>query len=162
MEESVKFAVIVKVMGRTVGYKALYNRILTLWHPTGDIKVVDLDNHYYLVRLNREPDYKRALLEGPWTMMGNYIVVQPCRPDFNPEEEKIKSILAWIRFSGLPYHYYHRSVLILLAGVVGHFKKVDYNTEEAQRGRFARVAVELDLEKPLVSHILIDGRKQGV
>ena len=39
---------------------------------------------------------------------------------------------------------------------------VDYNTEEAQRGRFVRVAVEVNLSKPLISHFTIDGRVQRV
>ena len=39
---------------------------------------------------------------------------------------------------------------------------MDYNTGEAQRGKFARVAVEINLLKPLVSHFMIDGRVQRV
>ncbi|MBA0566954.1 hypothetical protein Golob_011725 [Gossypium lobatum] len=35
-------------------------------------------------------------------------------------------------------------------------------TDSRTRGRFARLAVYVDLEKPLVSHILINGRKQNV
>ncbi|MBA0548259.1 hypothetical protein Golob_019368, partial [Gossypium lobatum] len=36
------------------------------------------------------------------------------------------------------------------------------NTDSRTRGRFARLAVYVDLEKPMVSHILINGRKQNV
>ncbi|MBA0674392.1 hypothetical protein Goari_015994, partial [Gossypium aridum] len=34
------------------------------------------------------------------------------------------------------------------------------NTDSRTRGRFARLAVYVDLEKPMVSHILINGRNE--
>ena len=37
-----------------------------------------------------------------------------------------------------------------------------YNTGEAQRDKFARVAVEINLSKPLIPHFMIDGRVQIV
>lgn len=40
--------------------------------------------------------------------------------------------------------------------------KVDYNTESASRGKFARIAVEINLNKPLVSQFLLDGRIQKI
>ena len=40
--------------------------------------------------------------------------------------------------------------------------RFDYNTEGAHRGKFARVAVELDLRKPLISQVKIDGRLQNI
>ncbi|MBA0700581.1 hypothetical protein Goari_027097, partial [Gossypium aridum] len=45
---------------------------------------------------------------------------------------------------------------------VGKVVKLDINTDSRTRGRFARLVVYVDLEKPLVSHILINGQKQNV
>ncbi|MBA0700617.1 hypothetical protein Goari_022896 [Gossypium aridum] len=44
--------------------------------------------------------------------------------------------------------------------MVGKVVKLDMNTDSRTRGRFARLAVYVDLEKPLVSHILINGRNE--
>lgn len=43
--------------------------------------------------------------------------------------------------------------------MVGKVLRIDYNTKSASRGKFARLAVEVNLEKPLVSQLLVDGRK---
>ena len=74
----------------------------------------------------------------------------------NAAETTVGSEVAWVRFPGMPIQYYNKSVLRAISGVVGNFMWVDYNTGEAQRGRFARVAVEIYLSKPLISHFTIE------
>ena len=71
-------------------------------------------------------------------------------------------MVAWVQFLGMSIQYYNKSVLFAISGVVGKFMKVDYNTGEAQRGKFAKVAVEINLLKPLVSHFTLDGPVQKV
>lgn len=68
----------------------------------------------------------------------------------------------WVRLPGLPYHYYHKSVLRAIGEVIGQVLKIDYNTEGFDKARFARLAVKLDLTKPLVSMIKLDGLTQLV
>ncbi|KAK8578841.1 hypothetical protein V6N12_069185 [Hibiscus sabdariffa] len=45
---------------------------------------------------------------------------------------------------------------------IGPVIKIDYQTECGRRGRFARMAISLDLRQPLVSKLLINGRLQVV
>ncbi|KAH9670348.1 reverse transcriptase domain-containing protein [Citrus sinensis] len=70
--------------------------------------------------------------------------------------------VAWIRLPGMPHHYYHKRILRMLGQVIGKVIKIDYNTESPCRGKFARIAVELDLAKPLCSQFLLDGKLQKV
>ncbi|KAK8316800.1 hypothetical protein V6Z11_A13G064900 [Gossypium hirsutum] len=42
--------VIVKLLGRNIGYNALYNRILSLWKPVNSILIMDTTNSYILVK----------------------------------------------------------------------------------------------------------------
>ena len=97
-----------------------------------------------------------------WVVLGHYWTVQPWSPSFNAADKTVGSVVAWVRFPGMPIQYYNKSVLRAISEVVGKFIRVDYNTEEAQRGKFARVAVEINLSKPLVSQFLIDGSIQRV
>lgn len=46
--------------------------------------------------------------------------------------------------------------------MVGCVTKLDFNTESGSRGRFARMAVFINLEKPLVSQIMVNGVVQRV
>ncbi|KAK9177684.1 hypothetical protein WN943_026873 [Citrus x changshan-huyou] len=62
----------------------------------------------------------------------------------------------------MPLHYYHKRVLRILGEVVGRVIRIDYNTEAAKRGKFARVAVEICLNKPLVSQFQLNGKIQRI
>lgn len=63
----------------------------------------------------------------------------------------------WIRFTGLNLFYYDESVLLTLTTVVGNLIKVDSNTLDVRRGRFARVCVEIDLKKPVIGKVWMNG-----
>ncbi|KAK9148866.1 hypothetical protein Scep_007623 [Stephania cephalantha] len=64
MNNHLKRALMVKVLGRTIGFKTLYNRMLVLWKSTGAMKVMDVDNGYYMVRFALIKDYMTVLLGG--------------------------------------------------------------------------------------------------
>ncbi|GMI74058.1 hypothetical protein HRI_001075100 [Hibiscus trionum] len=68
-----RHAVIVRVLGRNIGYQTLLNRIHALWHPWGELQVIDLDNNYFLVRLDDPKDYEKVLTERPWTIYDSYL-----------------------------------------------------------------------------------------
>ncbi|KAK9204277.1 hypothetical protein WN943_014535 [Citrus x changshan-huyou] len=62
----------------------------------------------------------------------------------------------------MPLHYYHKKIIRILGHVIGKVIKIDYNTELATRGKFARIAVEVSLGSPLISQFLLDGRIQRI
>ncbi|KAK8270568.1 hypothetical protein V6Z12_D11G206200 [Gossypium hirsutum] len=51
INKSMKQTVIVRMLGRPIRYRALSNRIESLWGLTSDYKIVDLHNNYFLVKL---------------------------------------------------------------------------------------------------------------
>ncbi|KAF7826071.1 uncharacterized protein G2W53_017235 [Senna tora] len=44
-----KGSLIIKLMGRRVGFKFLQTKLHKLWNPSGGMKITDMDNDYYLV-----------------------------------------------------------------------------------------------------------------
>lgn len=46
--------------------------------------------------------------------------------------------------------------------MIGRVIRIDYNTAATTKGKFTRLAVELDLEKPLCSQFQPDGKLQRV
>ncbi|MBA0610829.1 hypothetical protein Godav_011607, partial [Gossypium davidsonii] len=99
-----ELTVIVKLLGRNIGYNALHNRILFLWKL------------------------------GHWIVYGQYLTTQPWTKHFSPSR---------------PYP----SVKVV---------KLDVQTDNQTRGRFARLVVYLNLEKPLISQIIVDDAVQRV
>ncbi|KAJ4837044.1 hypothetical protein Tsubulata_025984 [Turnera subulata] len=118
--------------------------------------VVDLENNFYFVRFQSRYDYLRALTDGPWIVLGHYLTVEPWKPQFNPITHKVTSIVGWVQIPNLSSEYYDRRLLQTVCNGIGCLVRLDHNTEEALRGRYARVAVEIDLSKPLQSQVLVD------
>ena len=89
--------------------------------------------------------------EGPWSILGHSLTVREWQPDFRPEYATIDSTAVWIRFPGMPIEYYDEKLLMTIGNTIGKAIKVDSNTRSATRGRFARVCVEIDLNKSKTS-----------
>ncbi|KAI9107936.1 hypothetical protein K1719_020809 [Acacia pycnantha] len=150
-------AVVVKLMGRRIGYRQLRMKLQSMWKPVGQCKLIDLEDDCFLVRFKSDLDYQNALLNGPWVIFGHYLTVQPWSPSFKTQEHTINQVMGWIRLPKLPARYYHKSIIRSIGSVFGEVIKVDYNTESGDRGKFARLAVTIDLTKPLISKIQVDG-----
>ena len=157
-----KNSVIVKLLGRTIGYRTLCMRLNVMWKTTMTYSVIDLENNYFLVRFRSASDAVDALTKGPWIIMGHYLTVQPWTPYFDFNTTEIDRVNAWIRLPGLVVHLYDQKVLQKLGQLVGTVIKIDSNTTSSALGRFARIAVTLSLAKPLVSQFVLDGKIQKV
>ncbi|KAL4282935.1 hypothetical protein GQ457_16G012150 [Hibiscus cannabinus] len=94
--KSMDYTLVVKVLGRRVGYNVLQNRIYSIW------KLIDIENDYFLVKFSARTDYIRVMSDGPWMIFGHYLTVEPWSMDFNPHQTKPCRILAWVRLPGLP------------------------------------------------------------
>lgn len=68
-------AVVVKLLGRNIGYGALYNRIVSLWKPSQPFRLMDAANGYYLVKFQSMVDYEVVLTQGPCIVSGHYLTI---------------------------------------------------------------------------------------
>ncbi|CAN1186632.1 hypothetical protein LINPERHAP2_LOCUS38222 [Linum perenne] len=71
-------------------------------------------------------------------------------------------MVVWVRFPHLPIHFYHAQVLTSLGNLIGKTVKIDFNTQRAERGKFARIAIEIDLNEPIPPVVLLHGAIQKV
>jgi hypothetical protein len=126
------------------------------------INIIDLGNDYYLVAFTHEEDKNAAMSDGPWFIYDHYLTVREWSPNFHPASDTIKSVAVWIRVSGLPIEYYDTKVLNFIGNRVGKTVKVDKNTLQQERGKYARLCVEVNLTKPLLAMFSIKGRKYHI
>ncbi|KAL4354463.1 hypothetical protein GQ457_06G022390 [Hibiscus cannabinus] len=160
--QSMDLTLVVKVLGRRIGYNMLHNMIYGIWKPTHPLKLIDIENDFFLVKFIDRGDYLKDLTEGPWTILGHYLTVEQWSIDFQPTQASPSRLMAWIRLPGLPLTLYKRSFIETIGSQVGFVIKIDFQTENGCRGRFARMAVSLNLRRPLVSKLIINGRPQIV
>lgn len=162
LSEPWKNSVVVKLLGQTIGYRTLCARLKIMWQTAMTYSVIDLENNYFLIRFRSAGDAVDALTKGPWIIIGHYLTVQPWMPFFDFTNTVIDQVTVWIRLPGLAVHLYDQRVLQKLGQLVGTVIKIDSNTASSTRGRFARLAVSISLNRPLVSQFELDGRIQKV
>ncbi|CAI0410917.1 unnamed protein product [Linum tenue] len=133
-----------------------------MWKPSGHMDVLDLDHDCFMVKFTNRADYLTSLSDGPWMILEHYLVVQPWSQDFRLKEKLPPSITAWVRFPALPIQYYHNQILTVIGNLFGKTIRIDLNTLTVQRGKFARMAIEIDVSKPLRTRFWLDGHWQAV
>lgn len=95
-------------------------------------------------------DFEFAMYGGPWTICSHYLTIRPWMPEFDTEQDNLRSLLVWIRIPCLSIEYYYPEFLERVESKIGKLVKVDSATSMASRGHFARMFVEVDLTKPLL------------
>ncbi|CAI0389970.1 unnamed protein product, partial [Linum tenue] len=110
------------------------------------------------LRMNRI----KALTDGPWVIFYHYIAVKQWTPKFRVSDPLPRKMIVWVQLPALQVHFYNREVLILIENLIGRTIKLDYHTLNQQRAKFARLAVEVDLSKPLIPRIYLDDEWQRI
>ncbi|XP_012453312.2 uncharacterized protein LOC105775336 [Gossypium raimondii] len=129
--------VILKLFGHNIGFSVLQNKIYNMWKPSAPLHMMNIENGYFLVNFQNKQDCKKALSEGPWTIFGQYLTVQPWTLAFDPTQAYPSIVMAWIRFPALPSYLYNRKIITEIRGLVGKVVKLDMNTDSRTRGQFA-------------------------
>ena len=88
-----KFSLIVKLLGKKLGFQAMATWVRKVWAKRNEVKVLDLTDEFFLVRFADEGDYKHALFEGPWMVVDHYLLVQRWRPLFKPSDKAIQKLV---------------------------------------------------------------------
>lgn len=152
-----KDALVVKLLGKSIGYNTMKDRLTRLWKLSAGFEILDIGNDFFMVKFDTEVDRCKVMDGGPWMIFDHYLTVQVWSPNFMSPSAQIEKTMVWIRFPGLNLFFYDESILMALVAVVGKPIKVDSNTLDVRRGRFARVCVEIDLNKPVVGRVWLKG-----
>ncbi|CAN0912664.1 hypothetical protein LINGRAPRIM_LOCUS554 [Linum grandiflorum] len=62
----------------------------------------------------------------------------------------------------MPYQYYHREILTGLGDLVGRTVRIDRRTLTSARGKFARIAVEINLKEAVAAGVFLDDVWQDI
>lgn len=134
LAEGMANTVVAKLLGRNIGYTTLYNKVCTLWKPTKGLQLVDVENGYFLAKLQNKEDFERALRGGPWIVYGQYLTVQPWTIDFDTNQAYPNLVMAWVRFPGLLGHMYRKQILWEIGGLVRESRQTRSQHREWRKG----------------------------
>ncbi|XP_039014800.1 uncharacterized protein LOC120144916 [Hibiscus syriacus] len=133
-----------------------------LWKPSQPFQLMDIGNDYFLVTFRTQSYFLNAISDYPWTIFGNYLTVKPWSTDFSTAHLFPRKIIAWIRLLGLPVTLYKRNIIKKIGECIGRVVCIDYQTDSERRGRFAPMSISINLHKPLISKLLVNGNIQIV
>ncbi|CAN0926310.1 hypothetical protein LINGRAHAP2_LOCUS35272 [Linum grandiflorum] len=128
-----------------------------MWQPMGRFRMVDLESDVFLATFDDSSDYFHALTGGPWMILGHYLTVYAWDSQFRISDALPQKMVVWVRFPRLPIQYYHQDILEGLGNLVGKHIRTDNRTQTSMRGKFARMAVEIDLLAPVPKGVYVDG-----
>lgn len=64
LNKKMGFAIVVKLLSRTVGYRALRTQLQNIWRPSGQFQVTDLNEGCFIVKFKEELDFQKVFLSG--------------------------------------------------------------------------------------------------
>ena len=79
---------IIKLLGRRVGFKIMELKLYQLWICDGIMEIIELSNDFYLVKFSAFSDYEFALTNGPWLIYDHYLIVYPWHSNFDSRRFK--------------------------------------------------------------------------
>nr|XP_025680603.1 uncharacterized protein LOC112782439 [Arachis hypogaea] len=128
-----------------------------VWQIKGGFDLLDIGFDYFLVKFDVAEEREKVLLGGSWMIEGNYVAVKPWDQEFRSSENCFGATLVWFRIFRLPIWSYQEDAMLRVAAVVGIPVKVDLAKKLAERGRYARACVQIDLGLPVTKKILVEG-----
>lgn len=103
-----------------------------------------------------------VLKKGPWFVGENFLSIRPWEPNFKPPSVIVSSLAIWVRLNELPIEYYDKEALMFIRQAIENVLRIDTYTTSEARGRYTRLCIQVDIEKPLVNAVLIDNIEQPV
>ena len=140
----------------------LVNKLKALWRTTNGFSCVDLGLGFFLVKFENRDDFEEVLRNGPRFIGEHFLSIRPWVPDFRASEASVSSVAVWVRLPELPVEYYHKDSLMHIGSGLGPILRVDFNTASGNWGRFARLCIQLDLDKPLIRTVRVGKLKLAV
>lgn len=88
-----KEALVVKLLGKIVGYQSLKDRLTRLWKLQGKFEIMDVDQGFYMVKCDMLSDREKIVTEGPWMVFDHYLAVTQWSPEFAAPTAKVEKTM---------------------------------------------------------------------
>lgn len=103
-----------------------------------------------------------AFHDGPWFILNHFLSIRQWERKFLASTTKLTHSALWVCLPELPTEFYDLDILHKMGSKIGKLLKIDTYTSGTTRGQYARICVEVPLEKPLRTHIYIGTHKQVI
>nr|POE81323.1 hypothetical protein CFP56_61789 [Quercus suber] len=133
-----------------------------MWKPVGSKSCIALGSDFFLISFSVKEDYVKVLLDRPWFVGGHYLSIRSWEPNFKTSSANLSSVAIWVRLPKLPIEYYEPSVLKDIGKAIEPVLRIDTHKATEARDQFARLCVQVNLDKPIITLIKVGGIAQQV
>lgn len=112
-----------------------------------------------MIKFELATDKDKMLFEGHYMIASKPTIVKEWTTEFCFENEVLKEIPLWVRLRKLPLTCWSRDSLSRIGSVLGKPVCANDCTSEQKRISYARLLIEVDITKPLIYKIQIEGDK---
>lgn len=112
-----------KILGQNITFWVL-ERLKDLRKLPHGCEIIVLDHWYTVIHFYSKADYLIVLTEGPWIVLGHYLMVTTWWPNFCPSVAIISSTLDWVQFPKMPIEFFNREVLIHIGNRLAQLLKL--------------------------------------
>ncbi|XVF02705.1 hypothetical protein REPUB_Repub04eG0197300 [Reevesia pubescens] len=123
-------SLIVKVFGKSVGYKYLVFKLEHMWKLHHKPCVVDFGHDFFLLKFQGMEDYDEKM-GGPWFIGGHFLTMRRWVPNFRASVASFMPVVVWLRLPELSIEYFDLGIL----------KRIGRSIGSLLRGRYARICV---------------------
>lgn len=141
--------VVLKLLRCNIGFTMLQNKIYNLWKSGSQFHLKESRMVIFWL------DFK------PNSIMKRYLTVQPWSVSINSTQAFPSTVMSWIILPRFLGYFYKRKILTEIGGMIGKIAKLDMNNDNKVKGWFACM-VDVNLDAPLISHVLVNGKVQRV
>ncbi|XP_057452226.1 uncharacterized protein LOC130744049 [Lotus japonicus] len=128
--------------------KAFKSTLLTIWKTREAVEIIELEKNLFSFKFAAARDRDLVLRGQPWTFNGHVVALQKITGEEQPSEINPHTCPMWVRIYDLPLNLRDAENLNKIGGSLGEFMEHD-KSEECLAGKYARVRVSVDLQKPL-------------
>ncbi|KAK6144176.1 hypothetical protein DH2020_020996 [Rehmannia glutinosa] len=113
------------------------------------VEVEVVGENLFILEFRSAIDRRRTLTEGPWNLFRNLVLFQEVQGLQNPRDIEFKHIDIWVQLHNLPLAFMNKRVIQTIGGKVGTVLEIDEGEGGNCWGKFARVRVRVEMDKPL-------------
>ncbi|KAL2901986.1 Homogentisate 1 2-dioxygenase [Bienertia sinuspersici] len=151
-----------KVIGKSFSYDFLNEKLVTTFVDCGNWTLQLLGKGFFVLKFAKYQDMQQVLSGGPWTVNGFPLFLRLWEPGFKPSMAKIDTATVWVTLPELPIECYNEGILKTIGNAIGRLVKIDTKSVSRERTRFARLLVQVSLEKPPPKFVWIGKIKQEI
>ncbi|KAF8414301.1 hypothetical protein HHK36_002303 [Tetracentron sinense] len=128
--------------------------MLQAWRSKSNITTLDLSKDMVLFMFDEVSDLNKVLANSPWAFNGHLLALQKWKEDTSVSEFVFDSISIWTQIHDLPLDWITRRIGMQLGSDIGCVEDVDIPFGGILGGKFLRIRVRINLNRPLVQFVI--------